>query len=466
MGAFRRLLPPVAKGMSARLLVLTAFFVMLSEVLIYVPSASRFRLVYLEGRIESAHLASLALKATPDYMISKDLERELLTNAAVRGIVIKKDDRRSLMLSEDMPPAVDASFDIRDPMILELIRDTFDTLRHGDRTIRVIGHLPDGSEGNMDVLMDEAALHDALLEYSINILQLSIVISLITAGLVYLALHLLFVRPMRRITHSMIDFRKAPEGAETMITTSLRTDEIGTAERELHHMQSEIRSALKQRSHLAALGSAVSKINHDLRNMLATAQLVSDGLANVQDPTVRRVAPRLMQTIGRAIDLCTQTLNYGRTEEAPPTRDDFALRDLVEEVGDVVGLPTDGRIVWQNRVDGELVVNGDREQILRVLMNLGRNAIEAMPEGGRVTVQAYRHDGHVIIEFADNGPGLPETAIAHLFEPFAGSGRRGGTGLGLAIAHELVAAHGGELSLAKSDTTGTTFQVDLPGKPS
>ena len=437
-------------------------FVMISEVLIYVPSISRFRLMFLENRIADAHLASLALKATPDNIVSRPLELELLSNAMVRGIVLKRREARIMMLLDDMTPTVDATYDLRGAGALQLIADAFATLAQGDRTLRVVGAFPDQSEGSLEVIVDEAQLYAAMIEYSTNIMKLSLIISLLTAGLVFLSLRLLMVLPMRRITASLVAFREAPENANTMIASSSRSDEIGTAERELRHMQDGLRAALTQRAHLAALGVAVSKINHDLRNILATAQLVSDRLGDVEDPTVRQVAPRLMQSIDRAIELCSQTLSFGRAEEAAPNPVAFALRDLVEDLPAFAGLPGDGSITLRNDVPADVIVKADREQVLRVLINLARNAVQAMSHGGEITVNAGRGGNGVIIEFADNGPGLPEKARQHLFEPFTGSTRAGGTGLGLAIAKELVVAHGGDLTLLRSGPGGTVFRIDLP----
>jgi signal transduction histidine kinase len=466
MSAVRLKWPAIARGLSARLLVLTVFFVMISEVLIYVPSISRFRLTYLEDRITDAHLASLALKATPDNMVDKTLEAELLANAKLLAIVIKRPDRRTLMLTGDMPPTVDSSYDIRNTTPLTLIRDSFETLARGDRLIRVIGPIPDGSQGYLDIVLDERMLHDSMLVYSTNILKLSVLISLLTASLVFLSLHVMLVRPMRRITTSMTEFRKSPQNDRNVIFESGRSDEIGTAERELRHMQTELRDALRQREHLAALGAAVAKISHDLRNMLATAQLVSDRLANTEDPQVRSIGNRLMTTVDRAIDLCTQSLNYGRAEEAPPRRADFRLRDLVDEVATAVGGSAEGAVGWHNDISEDIVVNADREQIFRVLMNLGRNAMEAMPNGGDIRLHAEAYNGRITVDVADSGPGLPQQAREHLFEPFTGSTRAGGTGLGLAIARELTEAHGGTLHLLQSSPKGTTFRLELPGKPS
>ncbi|MFP6749774.1 MAG: histidine kinase dimerization/phospho-acceptor domain-containing protein [Alphaproteobacteria bacterium] len=323
-----KILPLRLRGLSARLLVLTAAFVMLSEVLIYVPSIARFRLTFLENRIADAHLASLALKVTQDNLVSKSLELELLANAMVRGIVLKRREARTMMLMEDMPPEVDAVYDLRGVTALQLIVDAFGTLAQGRRILRVYGDFPDQSEGSIEVIIDEAQLHGAMIDYSTNIMKLSLVISLLTAGLVFLSLQLLLVAPMRRITASMVAFRKAPENATAMIDDSSRSDEIGTAQRELRHMQDDLRAALAQRTRLAALGEAVSKINHDLRNILATAQLVSDRLGDVEDPTVRQVAPRLMQSIDRAINLCSQSLSFGRADEAAPNPETVALREL------------------------------------------------------------------------------------------------------------------------------------------
>jgi signal transduction histidine kinase len=452
----------IGSGLSARLLVLTAAFVMLAEVLIYVPSIARFRLAWLGERLEAANLAALALKATPDYMVSEELSNELLAGAGVRGIVLKRPEARSLMLSEKMPPSIDATYDLREATPFSLIWNAFSTLRHGERALRVLQGFSDGSPGHIEIVLDEAPLRRGMVKYSINILTLSLVISLITAGLVYLALHILIVRPMRDLTRSIAVFRAAPEADLSVLQPAARGDEIGEAERELAAMQEELRQALRQKTRLAALGAAVSKINHDLRNMLATAHLLSDRLAASGDPEVRKITPTLIATVDRAIELCGQTLEYGRTEEPAPRRSRFALADLVEDVALHIGLPPDGRIAWRNLIEPGVEAEADRDQLFRVLLNLGRNAVQALERGGAVRVSAERGEGRIAIELADDGPGLSPRAREKLFQPFAGSVKSGGAGLGLAIAWELVRAHGGELSLLKSDAAGTVFRLELP----
>ncbi len=455
-------LPPLLKSLSARLLVLTIFFVMVAEVLIYVPSIARFRLVYLDERLARAHLASQTLIATPDHMISEELERELLAQVEARAVILKRTESRTLILSEDMPPEVDAMFDLRGATPMELIGDAFGTLMAAPRVIRVVGQVPRDPALIVEVLLEEAPMRAAMYDYSRRILILSVVISLITATLVYVSLQLLMVRPMRRITESMMAFHAAPENAASDIVPSGRSDEIGMAQRELAQMQSDLRAAFTQRERLAALGAAVSKISHDLRNILATAQLVSDRLAASADPEVQRITPTLIGSIDRAINLCARTLSFGRADKPAPQARRFDLKDLVDDVGASVALAEEGLVAWRNEVPADFDVNADREQIFRVLLNLGNNSVQAIEREGEIRVTAARGQGKVVIELADTGTGLSGRAREHLFEAFAGAGRAGGTGLGLVIARDLMRAHGGEVRLISSGADGTTFRLELP----
>jgi signal transduction histidine kinase len=277
----------------------------------------------------------------------------------------------------------------------------------------------------------------------------------------------MFVQPMMRITRNILSFSQNPEDASRIIVPSQRKDEIGVAERGLAHMQGELTHTLQQKSRLAALGLAVSKISHDLRNMLASAQLISDRLGSLEDPSVQRFAPKLIASLDRAISLCETTLRFGRAEEAPPRREPTPLRALVADVGDGLGLPRDDGIVWSVEVDDDLRIDADRDQLYRVLSNLCRNALQAIEqqEGGQghIRVSGKRNGSQVTIDVRDTGPGVPEKARAHLFQAFQGSARKGGTGLGLAVAHELVSAHGGSIRLIETER-GTQFRIEIPDR--
>ncbi|MEI8147238.1 MAG: HAMP domain-containing sensor histidine kinase, partial [Alphaproteobacteria bacterium] len=284
-------------------------------------------------------------------------------------------------------------------------------------------------------------------------------------------LHLLLVRPMRRLTETMVSFRQNPEDVSRIVTPTGRKDEVGVAETELQAMQLSLHDMLAQKNRLAALGLAVSKINHDLRNMLASAQLFSDRLASVADPTVQRFAPKMIQSLDRAIALCQATLSYGRASETAPKRRRLPLIGLVEEVSDLMALSAETPIAFINGVSPDITVDADPDQLYRVLLNLVRNAYQALEARApndsardQIRIGARREGAVTIIEVADTGPGIPDKARAHLFEAFQGSTKVGGTGLGLAIAAELVRAHGGSMALAEG-TLGATFRITVPDQP-
>ncbi len=461
-------------GLSSKLLILTILFVMIAEVAIYVPSIANFRLSWLRDRLAAAHTAALVLDAAPDGTLPERLIGQILNSVGARAVAMKKGQERRLLAAVNLPAAVDNDVDIRSVSAWQAIVDAFAMLTiGGNGVMRVVGPAPEGGQF-VEVVLDEPPLREAMLRYSANILVLSLVISIVTASLVYLALHYLFVRPMRRITSNLVGFHADPESPTRIIASSDRRDEIGVAERELAAMQRDLVSMLSQKSRLAALGLAVSKINHDLRNLLASAQLISDQLAGVEDPQVQRFAPKLVRTLERAIAYCQSTLSYGRAQEAAPVRKRVALKSILDEVRDSVGLGADTPIAWIDAVPADMRVDADPDQLFRVLLNLARNAVQAiegMPDdaggadgGHHVHVSGRREGTTAVIEVSDTGPGVPAKARAHLFEAFQGSVRAGGTGLGLAIAAELVRAHGGEISLVDGAPSGATFRIAIPDR--
>lgn len=463
-------LDPRRIGLSGKLLLLTILFVMVAEVLIYVPSIANFRLTWLEDRLASAKIAALVLDAAPDDMVPKSLERDLLTTAGAEAIAVKREDTRRLLMLNEAPHDVDAHFDVREMHPMSAIADAFGALFAPDgRMIRVIGTIGERTDESIEIVIRETPLRAAMITYSVNILTLSIIISVITAALVYLSLNWLLVRPMRRVTSSMVRFRADPEDSARVISPSGRGDEIGLAEQELAAMQAQLGEALHQKARLAALGLAVSKINHDLRNILASAQLISDRLSGIADPTVQRLAPKLIASLDRAIALCAHTIKYGKAREAPPQRHMVPLNPLAEQVAEAVGLHGHERIRWLNAVPGTLQIDADADQLFRILLNLMRNAVQAMEgndtlTGEQVVRLTARREGAVVtVQVSDTGPGVPRHSRGHLFEAFQSSARPGGSGLGLAIAAELVRAHGGSIRLVE-ETIGATFQVIVPDR--
>ena len=464
-GATKRV-PRYVPGLSAKLLLLTILFVMLAEVLVFVPSVSNFRRQWLMERMAAAQIAALAAEAAPGGQLPSTLRNELLEQAKVKAIAVKRADSRILIIEMDMAADIDASYDLRHASWLTLIADALMVyVAPDDRIIRVVGE-PGFDEGEfIEVVMGEAPLKAAMIRYGLDILGLSILISIITAALVYLSLDALLVKPMTKLTWNIVRFSERPEDPSRIINPSSRRDEIGTAERELSSMQRELAETLSQKTRLAALGLAVSKISHDLRNMLSSAQLLSDRLITVKDPTVQRLVPKLIASLDRAIRLCARTLDFGQAQEIAPRRQRFELAPLVTEVGDSLGLPRPKLIGWSVDIEEALEVDADRDQLFRVLSNLCRNAVQALESqdeaAGEIVVAARREGSVTVIEIADTGPGVPERARAHLFKAFQSVARKGGTGLGLAIAAELVQAHGGNLTLLDTEG-GAIFRVTIP----
>ena len=457
-------------GLSAKLLTLTVLFVMLAEVCIYIPSIARFRLNWLENKLGAAYTAALVFDAAPE--VPDQLSRQVLDSIGARALAMKLGQQRRLLASTELPSEVLQNVDIRDMRPLRAIVEALRTLLVAKDTdlLRAVGPAPMGGQF-VEIVIPEGPLRKAMWAFSRSILMLSIAISAISAALVYFALHYLFVQPLYRITENMAGFRADPENRTRILVPKPRHDEIGFVERELADMQRGLSDTLLEKTRLANLGLAVSKINHDLRNLLASAQLFSDRLARLPDPQVQRFAPKLVRALERAIAFCQSTLSYGRAQEPPPDRRQVLLTDIVDDVRDTLGLQPDSPICWIASVERGLTVDADRDQLLRVLINLARNAMQALesrapndPLRDQIRITGRREGAVVIIVVADTGPGFSEQARTHLFEPFQGSTRSGGAGLGLVIADELVRAHGGEITLVDG-TAGTTFEVKIPDRP-
>ncbi len=452
--------PPLVGSLSAKLLVLTVAFVMLAELLLYAPSLSNFRVGWLTDRISAGHLAILVLEATPEDLVSTTMKADLLEQADAYAVVLRRPDRRLLLYTE-RPPDIEVTIDLRRQSLLGDIRSAFATmLTRQNRILRVLGPSPKSPDLTIEMVLDEAELRVEMLQYSRNILFLSLVISLITAGLLYLSLQWLMVRPMRRIAEGVTEFARNPEDATGGIQPISRSDEIGVINGVLVQMQGGLRGALKQRERLAELGSAVTKINHDLRGILSTAVLVSDRLANLPDPQVQRIAPPLVQAIDRAINLCTQTLNFARDEGPQLTQTRFRLADLMNDVAGDLALLDEPLCPIDNQIEAGLVVEADRDQLYRVFANIARNACEAGARNVRIVAES--DNGATVIDIVDDGPGLSRQAVERLFQPFAGSARKGGTGLGLVIARDVMRAHGGDIELLSTGAEGTVFRLRLP----
>jgi signal transduction histidine kinase len=453
-------------GLSSRLLLLTVLIVVFANLLILPPNLAAFEEQRLRDRLNNAEVATLVAQTAPNGVVSDQTARKLLASAEVVQVSLGVNNERHLILQ--MPRVERAPYlvDLRQNNPLSWVTP-FETLFNGgSRMVRVMAK-PRFLRGDfVEIVAPDAPLRKEIFAQLERLLGIALFTSIMAGGVVYFSLNFLLVRPMQRITRSMEHFRADPDDASAGVKPSNRRDEIGRAERELERMQTDLRAALSSRARLAALGEAVAKINHDLRNMLTSAQLASERLSASGDPNVAQALPRLERALSRAATLASNVLTFGKSEEPPPQKRPVDLRLALTAAAEDAGLSAEG-VAMKIAFKGEPSISADPEQLHRILVNMLTNARQAIDQtergsAGRVSAD-YRQDQDTdVITLVDNGPGLPLRARTHIFQPFAGSAREGGSGLGLAIARELAQGHGGEHSLLDTGPEGTTFELRLP----
>lgn len=469
--AHRRRIWP--RGLSGKLLVLTMLVIMATEVFIFIPSVANYRLTWLARHFNTGEAASLALERLEPEAVPEDLGRQLLALTQTEMIVVRRDGASRILATHEMPGDVARHVALTAPgrrAAIGSIMEALDTLLFGgDRTIRVFGEMEQRS-GQLELVMKDKPLRDAMLTYAGNVMLISLALSIFAGLVVFLVLRTLLITPMKKMTEAMLQFARDPEDVSGLIEPTGREDEIGTAEEQFSAMQKQVRGTLTQQRHLADLGLAVSKINHDMRNILASASLFSDRLTTVHDPAVRRLAPRLVRSIDRAVDYTRHVLDYGKAGEAVPVKSLLRPHRLCEDVAEVLALDPDGEgaIEWINEIPPAMEITADPDQLFRAILNLCRNAVQAMESADDATVKRLSVDAETVgsethISLRDTGPGIPPEIAEDLFTAFKSTGRNGGTGLGLAIASELIRAHGGRIELMRDDAPGTHFRIVLPG---
>lgn len=465
-----RLRPRAPDGLSARLLLLTVAFTLAVEALIMGPNLAAFHERWLRDRLQAAELASVGVEALPYSAVEDDTAAELMRIGGVQAVALTEQGVRRLLLQAPNLPRAPELIDLRQQNSWARLTDPWRTLfGHPDRSLRVQAKPRYRSGDFIEIVTPAQPLKLELKAFLLNSLLVSLLISLTAGALLYGGLALLVLRPLRRVTRSMERFAADPESEAE--TPSDRHDEIGRVERELARMQEEVRQSLRSRARLVALGEAVAKINHDLRNMLTSAQMASERLATSADPQVAKALPRLERALSRAAGLSRNVLEYGRSEEPAPQKTRVVLTKALTLAAEDAGLEPDGvRLVKQ--VPARFAVEADPDQLYRILVNLMRNARQAIeadpgrpPERrgkGAITVSAFGQDGVCVIRIADDGPGIPPRLAERLFEPFVSSKSSDGSGLGLTISRELAALHGGELRLVPGEGIGAVFELRLP----
>jgi signal transduction histidine kinase len=456
-------------SLAGRLLGLTALAVIAGEIFVFAPALAGFHEGWLRERINLAQIAAIALEVSPDLNITDTLEYDLLENAQVQRVAIQREGERILLL-EDPNAANDevlVLYDYTRATGWQRFRWALETFfAPRGRVLRVLSRPRFESGEFVEIVLNEAPLKEAVNRFAERFARISMLILMAAGALIYFTLSAAFVRPMRDLTEAIERFRDKPEDVSIAFPRSQRSDEIGRAQRAAADMAEQVRNSLRQNERLAALGAAVARIGHDLRNMLSTAQLVADRLAQSEDPAVRQLAPRLERTIDRAAGLAASTLKYGRADEDPPVLKKVDVAEAAEEAAaeSLIGFAD---IEYRADIEPNLACVADPDHLHRILGNLIRNAAQAMKDHTRrdkaLVVRAARVEGRCEIDIVDHGPGVRENLRERLFEPFISAApEAGGTGLGLAIARELTRSMGGELELTRTGAEGSIFRITLP----
>lgn len=455
-------------SLAGRFLLLTLAFLALAELLILIPATASFRRDYLELRIEKARVVGLTVLHT-NASVDEDSAQRILENADALNIRMRLDTRSVLVLQRPLPGEKMGFHEVvldeqdRWMQLRDAVRRYF---LPGEELVRVESSLSANSKNRIDIVIRSGDLRGAMRQYSLEILGISSIVSLIVAALMLLVVRLFVVAPIYRFIGSIKAFGSDPGDARRIIAPSARVRELRDAELALQSMQVELGSSFRQKERLSQLGEAIAKINHEMRNVLTPAQLVADMIGDSSDPGVKRAAPKILKSISRAVDLTRSVLDFARLREpvTEPTR--FSLADLVSEVVELESVHVrDGSVGFEVLVPAGVFVEADRNQMFHAFLNLVRNARQAAEGGetpGLVTIEAGESGDGVRALVRDNGPGLPATSLDFLFKPFQGGPGRGSSGLGLAIARDCVRANSGELRLAENSDSGAAFEIFLP----
>ncbi len=468
-----------ARSLSGRLLALSLVIFIIAETGLSIQALAQAQSQWLQDRVTKAEIASEAIDTSQKNTVSADMSAKLLNSAGAGELAILNNGVRSYRLFDPTVIVPDQVMDLRpkrgwQPDITYLWAPWQTFMSRPGRLIRIEAQPRYRSDQLIEIVVPGDPLKAYLVDNLASLVKTSVFISLVAGLGVFLALSIAIVRPIQRLTDEVQRFKTNPEDLTILPSAKRRRDEIGQIEGELASMQEEVRNALRSRARLAALGQAVSKINHDLRNMLTSAQMASDRLAMSGDPQVAKALPRLERALDRALSLAQNVLAYGKTDEHAPQIQIVRLKDLAEASAEDAGLCLPGAtgdgVRFTLRSPKGFSFEADPEQMYRLLVNLMRNArqaIELQPNRrtlGRVTITAVKTSEHVLLIVADNGPGIPEKLRERLFQPFTSSSTPGGTGLGLAIARELAQLHGGDVNLLQTDADGTSFEIKLPLK--
>jgi signal transduction histidine kinase len=244
-------------------------------------------------------------------------------------------------------------------------------------------------------------------------------------------------------------------------------DELGRLARTFNAMCDSIQEAreeLIRGERIATIGRLSTSIVHDLRNPLAAIYGGAEMLVDATDLSAeqyRRLAANIYRGSRRIQELLQELLDISRCNKRPVELSN--LSEIVADAVESVARPAElQEVSLQLQVGSDVQVMADPERLTRVFLNLLTNALEAMPEGGKITLTSKREGHDVLVQMQDTGPGISAEAWPTLFQPFSSFGKKNGLGLGLALSRQTVVDHGGEMWAERNGSSGAVFCLRLP----
>ena len=231
----------------------------------------------------------------------------------------------------------------------------------------------------------------------------------------------------------------------------------------LRHTNEHFVSELLNAERLSLIGGMAGGIVHDLRNLITPARGYIQLMRNrVTDPQMLRWIDRSDRSISQVLGMVQELLEFTRGAAPVLQRETIPLPDLIEELDEQYLSTLSPRITVERRLEYDGTVVADRFRLLRVLLNILKNAVEAMPDGGTLRLETAAEGEQVVFTISDTGVGIPAELLPRIFDPFVTHGKHNGTGLGMSISHAVVEAHGGRLEVESETGKGTTLRIKLP----
>ena len=420
-----------------------------AEILIFIPSASHFQYRWFETQWQH-FLVQFDKQSESDITTLQASYQAQARQSAITfhtpEFVCWSDDGAHITAIGEKPEII-TSLDLADYHLRHIFMAISIISGGGPDTVMVFDSRQDSL---FKASWSTSLIRAELQNYALRILGLTFVIGLIIIAPLYYFLSAKFVKPLRVMTKHMEEFAADPSQLREPINLNHISGEISEIGAALSAMTEDVRRALRHQERLADIGEATAKINHDLRNILMSATLVTDILMASDDPKIQRVAPHIERAISDAASMTQNMMDY-LSEPQTESPSDFTLSDMVENLSHDTKLKV--------KLHGADALHGTPAIFYRLLLNLARNARAAQAQ--TLTIDIWRAGHFAVIDISDDGPGIAPELKAHIFSAFY-SGRKSTTGLGLAIAKDLAIAMGGDLRLSRSSAHGSEFRLSVP----